>query len=82
MGFRGVIATTPSYAPAAQAQGFGCSTYRGVWGAEAPQPPEATVVSICSLRRSGSAWELRAYRFCVSWLRPPEATESGLGPIR
>ena len=37
----------------------------GGLGVGAPQPPEATVVNICSL------W---AYRFCVSWLRPPEAT--------
>ena len=40
----------------------------GGLGGRAPQPPEATVVNICSL------W---AYRFCVSWLRPPEATGVG-----
>ena len=39
---------------------------QGGLGGGAPQPPEATVVNICSLQ---------VYRFCMSWLRPPEATE-------
>ena len=41
-------------------------------GGRSPQPPEAAVVNIC---------DLRAYGFCVSWLRPPEDTEGGLYSI-
>ena len=65
MSFRGVIVTTPSYAQWHKLKDL-VARHTGGLGGGAPQPPEATVVSISSLRRSGSAWELRAYRLLAA----------------